>query len=141
MSRDHLTKPLASYSHSRRLGNTLYLAGQGCRDPRTNQEAGVSLDESGRVLSYDIAAQTRGVFANIERALTAAGLDKHALVDVQVFLTDMEDFASMNRVWNEYFSGVEVPPTRTTVAVKALPGHNFVEMKAIAALAGDPHHD
>jgi enamine deaminase RidA (YjgF/YER057c/UK114 family) len=45
----------------------------------------------------------------------------------------MADFADMNHVWNEFFSG-KPAPTRTTVAVADLPGMNFVEMKAIAAI-------
>jgi enamine deaminase RidA (YjgF/YER057c/UK114 family) len=44
----------------------------------------------------------------------------------------MRDFEAMNEVWNAFFSEC-APPTRTTVAVRALPGHNFVEMKAVAA--------
>lgn len=127
-----LTKPFASYPHTRRVGPLVFLAGQGCRDPETDEYAGTRFDREGRVESYDIAAQTRGVLQNMQRALEAEGLSAKHLVDVTVFLTDMADFPAMNEVWNEFFRDM-APPTRTTVCVTRLPGHNFVEMKGIAA--------
>jgi 2-iminobutanoate/2-iminopropanoate deaminase len=128
-----LTNPLAKYAHIRQINGLYYLAGQGCRDPETNQYAGVERDTSGKVTSYDIAAQTNGVLRNIERVLQSQGLSRADLIDVNVFLVSMDDFPKMNAVWNEFFANVTNPPTRTTVAVAALPGDNFVEMKAIAA--------
>lgn len=131
-----LTSPLARYSHGRRVGPLLFIAGQGCRDARTNAYAGLTMDGQGQVARYDIRAQTAGVLANIEAVLRANGLDRRALVDINVFLTDMSDFGGMNEIWNEFFADVPVPPTRTTVAVKQLPGLNFVEMKATASFEG-----
>jgi 2-aminomuconate deaminase len=127
-----LTRSLARYQHARRAGGLLFLAGQGCREPATDQCVGLTRDLSGKIVSYDISAQTSGVFANIERALASHGLDRSHLVDVTVFLTDMQDFDRMNTVWNQFFAEC-APPTRTTVAVKQLPGDNFVEMKSVAA--------
>lgn len=126
-----LTRPLAAYQHIRRVGAVVFVAGQGCRDPLTNDYRGLTLGADGEVVKYDIAEQTRGVLANIERALGSIGLSRSAIVDVQVYLTDMNDFENMNGVWNEFFRGLE-PPTRTTVAVKGLPGKNFIEMKTVA---------
>lgn len=128
-----LTKPLASYVHTRRAGGLVFVAGQGCRDPLTNSYAGLTMNPDGTVASYDIRAQALGVLTNIERALKAEGCDRSHIVDVNVFLTDMRDFDAMNEVWNRFFEG-QATPTRTTVAVRQLPGLNFVEMKAIAAL-------
>ncbi len=127
-----LTRPMAKYAHARRAGALLFVAGQGARDPRTNAYAGVTRDAQGQVASHDITAQTVAVLANVERALAGQGLDRRHLVDVTVFLTDMAEFDAMNLVWNEFFAE-GAPPTRTTVAVKTLPGDNFVEMKAVAA--------
>jgi 2-aminomuconate deaminase len=127
-----LTRPLARYSHARRVGNLLFIAGQGARDPKTDMEAGITLDALGQVVAIDISIQTSAVLANVERALVDHGLTRRDIVDMQVFLTDMADFSAMNAVWNDFFDEGE-PPTRTTVAVKTLPGKNFVEMKAIAA--------
>jgi len=128
-----LTKPFGRYVHTRIAGNLVFIAGQGCRDPETDAYAGLSKNPDGSVAAYDIQAQTRGVLQNIERALSSLKLNKNALVDVTVFLTDMKDFDGMNAVWNDYFADC-TPPTRTTVAVRQLPGLNFVEMKAIAIL-------
>lgn len=127
-----LTQPLAAYVHTRRAGGLIFVAGQGCRDPQTNNYVGLTMAPDGKVASYDIKAQARGVLTNIERALQAEGCNRSHIVDVNVFLTDMKDFQAMNEVWNEFFKD-QAPPTRTTVAVKQLPGLNFVEMKAVAA--------
>lgn len=123
--------PLGSYSHAMRAGNLLFLSGQGCRDPLSGIEAGITLDESGKVKSYDIEAQTHGCIANMQRVLKAAGLSLADLVDVAVFLADMEDFSAYNRVYAQYFNFPE-PPARTTIQAAALPGRNFIEIKAIA---------
>ncbi len=122
---------MAQYSHARRVGDLLFIAGQGCRHPDTNAYAGVTRDAAGKVIAHDIQAQTAGVLQNLERVLAANGLARRHVVDVTVFLTDMAEFDSMNQIWNQFFAE-GMPPSRTTVAVKALPGDNFVEMKAIA---------
>lgn len=128
-----LTKPLATYSHSRRVGDVLFIAGQGCRDPKTNIWAGITFDAQGKATHVDFAAQVRGVLSNIEDVLKSNGLTRANLVDVQVFLTDMDkQFATMNSIWNEFFAGIELLPTRTTVAVSGLPGLNQIEMKSMA---------
>ncbi|MDA9951083.1 RidA family protein [Oligoflexaceae bacterium] len=128
-----LTKPFADYPHSRQTGHLLFMAGQGCRDPQTNLCCGLKRDADEKVVGYDIREQTEGVLKNVERVLQSSGLSRSDLVDVTVFLTDMNDFQSMNEVWNAFFEGLK-SPTRTTVAVKQLPGENFIEMKAIAEL-------
>lgn len=129
-----LTKPLANYSHIRRCGDLLLLAGQGCRDPETNVWAGVSFDAKGQLIGIDFEAQVRGVFKNIEAVLQSEGYSRKHVVDVQVFLTDMDkQFPTVNKVWDEYFDGINPPPTRTTIGVRQLPGLNQVEMKVIAS--------
>ncbi len=128
---DPAPSPLGSYSHAMRAGNLLFLSGQGCRDPHTGIEDGITMDESGKVTSYDIEAQTRGCIRNMKAVLKAAGLELKDLVDVSVFLADMKDFARYNKVYAEYFTFPE-PPARTTIQAAALPGRNFIEIKAIA---------
>ena len=128
-----LTKPLATYAHTRRVGGLVFLAGQGCRDPHSDIWAGVTFDDNGKPLKIDFEAQVRGVFKNVESALRHESLTRDHIVDAQVFLTNMtEQFPVMNKVWNEFFADVRQPPVRTTVAVKELPGLNLVEMKVIA---------
>ena len=127
-----MTKPLAHYSHIRKAGDIYYVAGQGCRNPETNEYAGLTRDASGAITAHDIKAQTKAVLANIQQALATESLSLDHLIDVNVFLTDMKDFAGMNEIWNQTFENRSQKPTRTTVAVKQLPGDNYVEMKAIA---------
>jgi 2-aminomuconate deaminase len=95
--------------------------------------AGVELDASGRVVRYDIESQCRAVFENVRVILEDAGSSWERLVDVTVFLTDLErDFATYNRIYGEYFGKVQ--PTRTTVGVARLPGPIAIELKCIATL-------
>lgn len=123
--------PLGNYSHAVRAGDLLFLSGQGCRNPETGMEAGITLTADGTVLEYDIEAQTTGCIVNMQNVLRAAGLELHDLVDVTVFLADMKDFAAYNKVYTKFFS-FESPPARTTIQAAALPGRNFIEMKGIA---------
>lgn len=134
-SKNQLTKPLATYSHARQVGNLLFIAGQGCRDPETDIWAGVTFAGTGKPVAIDFEAQVRGVFKNVEAVLTNNGVSRKDIIDVQVFLTNMTDqFSIMNKVWNEFFNDQTSCPTRTTVAVKELPGLNLIEMKVIASI-------
>jgi reactive intermediate/imine deaminase len=128
---DDAPAPLGSYSHAVWAGDLLYVSGQGARDSKTGKEAGVTLDEHGTVVSYDIEVQTRAVLENLKVVLKAAGCSMEDLVDVSVFLKDMNDFPRYNRIYAEFFS-FSNPPARTTVQVAGLPGKNFIEIKAIA---------
>ena len=132
---DKSPKALGSYSHGLVVGPLLFVSGQGCRSPKTGQEVGLTLDDQGQVVTYDIKVQTRGVLENLGTVLQAAGLTYTDVVDVTVFLADMQDFEKYNQIYSEYFS-FEGAPTRTTVEVAKLPGRNFIEIKAIAAFGG-----
>lgn len=123
--------PLGAYSHAVKAGQLLYLSGQGARDPDTGVEVGVTLDDKGAVVSYDIEEQTHAVIKNISTILDAAGMTLEDLVDVSVFLAEIKDFQKFNQVYQQYFS-FENPPARTTVQAAGLPGRNFIEIKAIA---------
>ena len=127
-------KPVGAYPHARRVGNLLFLSGVGPRLPETNEIPGNVYDD-GRLVSYDIAAQTRQVFANVRAVLEASGARWEDLVDVTVFLTDMSrDFPVYNRLYAEYFR--EAQPCRTTLGISALPTPIAIELKCIAALPG-----
>lgn len=128
-------RPVGSYPHARRVGNLLFLSGIGPRDPASNAIVGNVHDADGRLLSYDIDVQTRAVFANVRAVLEASGARWGDLVDVTVYLTDMEaDFARYNVVWAEYFPDIDSAPCRTTVGISALPTPIAIELKCIAAL-------
>jgi 2-aminomuconate deaminase len=126
-------KPVGAYPHARRVGNLLFLSGVGPRDPRTNAIVGNVYDAEGRLLSYDIDAQCRAVFANVRAILDASGARWEDLVDVTVYLTDMaHDFAAYNRVYSEYFTTAQ--PCRTTLGITALPTPIAIELKCIAVV-------
>ena len=126
-------RPVGAYPHARRVGNLLFLSGVGPRDPATNAIIGNVYDASGRLVSYDIEAQCRTVFANVRTILEAAGARWEDLVDVTVFLTDIgRDFAAYNRVYAEHFTTAQ--PCRTTLGITALPTPIAIELKCIAVL-------
>lgn len=124
-------EPVGLYPHARRVGNLLFLSGVGPRKRGSKKIPGVELDEQGNVLSYDIEAQCHAVFRNVRAILEEAGATWENLVDVTVFLTNMQnDFATYNRVYAEYFKGNQ--PCRTTVEVNRLPTPIAIELKCIA---------
>jgi len=124
-------RPLGAYSHAIEAGGFLFVSGQGARDATTGIERGVELGADGEILAYDIKVQTEAVIGNLTTVLKEAGLSLEDLVDVSVFLADMNDFKSYNEVYEKYFSFPD-PPARTTVQAARLPGKNFIEIKATA---------
>lgn len=124
--------PVGAYPHARRVGGLLFLSGVGPRRPGDDDVPGNEYDADGRLLRYDIEAQCRQVFANVRAVLEAAGARWQDLVDVTVFLTDMErDFAAYNRLYAEHFAGIDA--CRTTVGIRALPTPIAIELKCVAA--------
>jgi 2-aminomuconate deaminase len=129
-------KPVGAYPHARRVGSLLFLSGIGPRDAASNAIIGNVYDVDGRLVSYDIEAQCRSVFANVRKVLDASGARWQDLVDVTVFLTDMQrDFAAYNRIYAEYFTDAQ--PCRTTVGITALPTPIAIELKCIAVMPAD----
>jgi 2-aminophenol/2-amino-5-chlorophenol 1,6-dioxygenase alpha subunit len=126
-------RPVGAYPHARRVGDLLFLSGIGPRDPQTDAiPGGPARDAQARRLPYDIEAQTRAAVHNVQTILQAAGSSLDRVLDVTVFLIDMErDFAAFNRVYAELLG--HAGATRTTVAVDALPTPIAVELKVIAA--------
>lgn len=126
-------EPVGLYPHARRVGNLLFLSGLGPRQRGSRDIPGVTLDADGNVVNYDIEAQCRSVFANVRAVLEAAGSRWENLLDVTVFLTNMQrDFAAFNRLYAEYFRDNQ--PCRTTVEVNALPTPIAIELKCIAVI-------
>ncbi|SEV86066.1 Rid family hydrolase [Luteibacter sp. 329MFSha] len=130
---DGAPAPVGAYPHARRVGPLLFLSGIGPRVPGTDAIPGNVVDDDGRLVSHDIEAQCRQVFANVRAVLEASGARFEDLVDVTVYLTDMaNDFAAYNRLYAEAFAGVDA--CRTTVEVNALPTAIAIELKCVAAL-------
>ncbi|KAL2211115.1 Endoribonuclease L-PSP [Sarocladium strictum] len=86
-------------------------------------------DLDGNVVSGTVQDKARQCIANLKAVLEAAGSSLEKVVEVNIFLTDMDDFARVNEVYEEYWG--EPKPARTCVAVKTLPSNVNVEMKCI----------
>ncbi|HEY0030169.1 MAG TPA: RidA family protein [Bacteroidia bacterium] len=100
--------PIGPYSHAVLAGNMLFVSGQVGKHPVT-----------GELMLADIKTETRQVMDNVKGILTDAGMDFTHIVKTTIFLTDMNDFASVNEVYGSYFSGEY--PARETVQVSKLP--------------------
>lgn len=126
-------EPVGAYPHARRVGDLIFLSGVGPRKRGSKEIPGVTLDDNGNIVSYDIEQQCHSVFQNVRFVLEASGSKWENLVDVTVFLTNMKaDFAVFNKIYAEYFK--ENQPCRTTIEVNALPTPIAIELKCIAAL-------
>jgi len=125
----HKAKPRGKYPHYRRAGDFIFVSGTSSRRA-DNTIAGASLDGSG-TMQFDIRAQTRATIENVADILEAAGASLADVVEICAFLVNMDDFDRYNETYGEYF-GYD-GPTRTTVAVRALPHpHLRIEIKAVA---------
>jgi 2-aminomuconate deaminase len=127
-------EPVGAYPHAKRVGNLLFLSGVGPRKRGTKEIPGVTLNEAGEIIHYDIELQCHSVFNNVKLILEASGSKWENLVDVTVYLTNMkQDFATFNKIYGEYFTASQ--PCRTTVEVNALPTPIAIELKCIAVFS------
>ena len=93
------------------------------------------------MISLDMASQTfqagsyedetRRILENLKLALTDFGLSFEHLVSTKVYVTDLQQFSHVNKVWEEYFPQGVTPPTRTSIGVAALPLGAKVEMEFV----------
>tara|TARA_B110000116_G_scaffold244440_1_gene234870 strand:+ start:1370 stop:1786 length:417 start_codon:yes stop_codon:yes gene_type:complete len=126
-------EPIGLYPHARRVGDLLFLSGVGPRERGKNDIPGVTLDENGKITSYNIEKQCHSVFANVKAILEDSGSSWDNLVDVTVFLTNMKaDFKIYNKIYAEYFKDIQ--PCRTTVEINCLPTPIAIELKCIATI-------
>ncbi|MBC7884463.1 MAG: RidA family protein [Saprospiraceae bacterium] len=122
-------KPRGKYPHLKIAGDFLFVSGTSSRRPDNSFE-GVTVDEMGTT-QLDIKKQTKAVIENIRAILQSVGADLNHIVDITVFLVNMNDFGGYNEVYGEYFD--YDGPARTTVAVHQLPHpHLLIEIKATA---------
>lgn len=126
-------KPVGAYPHARKAGNLLFLSGIGPRDPETDGIPGLERSATGNFTVFDFEAQCHSVFRNVRLVLEASGATWEDLVDVTVFLTNMQrDFHTYNRIYAEYFQHNQ--PCRTTVGIDSLPTPIAIELKCVAVL-------
>jgi 2-iminobutanoate/2-iminopropanoate deaminase len=114
---------IGPYSQAVRSGRFLFCSGQIPFDPK-----------SGQIVTGDIATQTRRVLDNIASILRAEGMTFDNIVKTTIFLTNLDDFQTVNETYGSYFK--QDPPARSTVQVSALPRGANVEIEVIAA-SGD----
>lgn len=112
---------IGPYSQAVITNGMLYASGQIPIDPAT-----------GNIIDGDISAQTRRVMQNVGAILSAAKLDFSDVVKTTVFLTDLNDFATVNSIYAEYFA--EPYPARSCVQVAKLPKGVKIEVEVVAAL-------
>ncbi|MCH1410918.1 MAG: Rid family hydrolase [Candidatus Poseidoniaceae archaeon] len=138
ISTSNAPKPVGLYPHARRVGNLLFLSGVGPRsagsDANDSGVPGLELDHNGNFKTFDFEAQVHSVFANVKAILEASGSSWEELVDVTVFLVDMNrDFHTFNRLYAEYFKDNQ--PCRTTMEINRLPTPIAIELKCIATIS------
>jgi reactive intermediate/imine deaminase len=118
----HAPAAIGTYSQAVKAGNLLFMSGQIPLDPATME-----------VVDGDFEARARRVFDNLKAVAEAAGASLDDAVKLTVFLTDLNNFATVNAVMQDYFS--EPYPARAAVGVASLPKGVDVEADAILALA------
>jgi 2-iminobutanoate/2-iminopropanoate deaminase len=123
---ERMSPALGPYSPVRRVGDWVITSGQ----------IGLATDESGTTALVDGGAipQLRQALTNVAARLRDGGATMHDVVKTTLYLTDMGDYPAANEVWVEYFS--QNRPTRSAVAVAALPGGALVEVEAWAYVPG-----
>lgn len=122
ISTEKAPQAIGTYSQAVKVGNTVYLSGQIPLIPETMEMVG-----------DDIELQIHQVFKNLTAVCEAAGGTLQDIVKLNIFLIDLGNFATVNRIMAEYF---EQPyPARAAVGIAALPKDSAVEMDGVMALS------
>lgn len=110
------------YSPAVEVGNLIYFSGQ------------IPIDSStGKIVDGDISAQTEQCFKNLLNLLSSVNMTTDNIVKATVYLTDMNDFATVNGIYAKYFNAPY--PARTAIAVAALPLGAKIEIEVIAQIS------
>jgi len=112
---------IGTYSQAIKAGNTVYLSGQIPLDPQTME-----------LVAGDVETHVRRVFDNLRAVARAAGGDLSNAVKLNVYLTDLGNFQTVNKVMADYFA--QPYPARAAVGVSALPRGAVVEVDAVLVL-------
>ena len=118
---DKAPQAIGPYSQAVKAGDTVWISGQIPLDPETME-----------VVEGDFGAQTRRVFDNLKAVCVAAGGDLSNIVKVNIFLTDLANFAELNEIMATYFQ--EPYPARAAIGVSQLPKGVPVEIEAIMVI-------
>jgi 2-iminobutanoate/2-iminopropanoate deaminase len=115
--------PIGPYSQAIKCDNFLYISGQIPLNPFTGELVTTCIEEA-----------THQVLKNIRALIQEAGMSMDNIVKCSIFLTNLEDFSSVNAVYASYFGSV--PPARETVQVVKLPLGVPIEISCIAVVNG-----
>jgi 2-iminobutanoate/2-iminopropanoate deaminase len=118
ISTQNAPQAIGPYSQALVVDGILYSSGQ------------IALTPEGELVEGGVDVQTRQVLSNLSAVLEAAGSSLQQVIKTTIFLADMEDFATVNEIYAEFFG--DHRPARSTVAVKTLPKNVLVEIDCIA---------
>ncbi len=121
ISTDKAPSAIGTYSQAVKVNNTVYLSGQIPLIPETME-----------VIEGDFASQAEQVFKNLVAVCEAAGGEINNMVKVNIFLTDLSNFATVNEVMSKYFS--QPYPARAAVQVSRLPKDVAIEIDGVMEL-------
>jgi len=121
ISTPHAPQAIGTYSQAVKCGNTVYVSGQIPLDPKTSE-----------LVQGDMEIHVRRVFDNLKAIINAAGGDFTHVAKLNVFLTDLNNFALVNKIMAEYFA--QPYPARAAIQVAALPKGAQVEMDCVVEL-------
>lgn len=114
----HAPQAIGTYSQAVKVGNTVYLSGQIPLIPETME-----------MVSGSFTDEAKQVFENLKAVCEAAGGNLQNIAKLNIFLTDLSNFATLNEIMATYF---EQPyPARAAIGVASLPKNAQVEMDAI----------
>lgn len=119
MNSKNAPAPIGPYSQAVKAGNLLFVSGQICLDPA-----------NGELVISDIVTETHRVMKNLKAILEEAGTSFEKVVKTTIFVKDLNNFATINTVYGEYFTNDA--PARETVEVARLPKDVNVEISCIA---------
>lgn len=112
---------IGTYSQAVKVGDTVYLSGQIPLDPKTME-----------MVNDSVESEIHQVFKNLTAVAKASGGDLHDIAKLNIFLTDLSHFATVNEIMAQYFT--EPFPARAAIGVAQLPKDARVEMDAIIEL-------
>ncbi|SFV74980.1 Bona fide RidA/YjgF/TdcF/RutC subgroup [hydrothermal vent metagenome] len=117
---DKAPSAIGPYSQAVIANGMVYTSGQ------------IALTRYNLMLEDDIVVQTKQVLENLKAILEEAGSSMDNVIKTTIFLSSMDDFATVNEIYEEAFGSHK--PARATVAVKTLPKNALVEIDAIALI-------
>ncbi len=115
---ERLPKAVGPYSHANTAGELVFISGQ------------LGINPENGVMAEDVLGQAKQGLENLKNILEDTGSSLNNVVKTTVFLTDMADFAEVNKIYAEYFT--QSFPARSCVAVAALPMNGKFEIEAVA---------